>query len=168
MVGSLIGRWELKGQVGTLPLRQEVSAGWSLGGRYVEARFRSLAGQAPYEAVIYLAALPAEEGYVMHQLDSRDVALEGAVARGRRVKDSLRFTLPGAEGQAHYTWHYAAGEDTWRLEHSREQDGQATLLSTAEMKRLAWLYSRPAGGAGCKLTGILYNKPYTKTYLTKL
>jgi hypothetical protein len=137
---KLVGRWELTGQMGEIPLQQSVEARWTLGGLFVEMYFRSTLaaqeGRLPYEAVYYIGYHEGNEVYVMHLLDTFGVGVACIVGVGKREGDRIPFVFEyeGGPFTNTFIWQGAAG--SWSFEQSFLKDGQRQTFANERMVRV--------------------------------
>ena len=137
----LVGQWLLTGKMGEVPLRQEVSARWTLGGNFLWIYFKSIAPEdnptASYEAVYHLGFNEDEQLFVMHLLDTTEVPTECAMGLGRREGNSIPFLFE--YGQTPFTntftWHPDRG--IWSFLQSYEEDGRQKIFAEKEMARVS-------------------------------
>lgn len=137
-LSHLVGRWELEGLMGDIPLRQSVEGKWVLGGLFIELYFNSTVpapeGQKLYEAIYYIGYNEKHDRYVMHLLDTTAVALPYIVGIGEREDNSIRFVFDSDSPFTNrFTWNPAQKE--WRFELTHVRDGQLRNFATKRMIR---------------------------------
>jgi len=137
----LVGQWLLTGKMGEVPLRQEVSAGRTLGGKFLRLYFKSVTPAdnptAAYEAVYYLGFNEREQMYVMYLLDTTEVPTACVPGLGRREGNAIPFLF--AYGDTEFsntlTWH--PDRDTWTFRQTYEEAGETRNFAEKEMIRVS-------------------------------
>ncbi len=136
---KLMGKWELSGNMGAVPLKQSVEAKWILGELFVQMYFASTLpppeGQKPYEAIYHIGYNAKDDRYVLHLLDTFGVALVSIPGIGQREGNSIPFVFAYATGPFTNRFVYDAAADSWTFEQSQIRDGQAHTFATKRMTR---------------------------------
>lgn len=139
-LNNLVGSWELTGQMGETPLRQNVECRWSLGGLYVEMRFKSTLpasqDQLPYEAVYFIGYNPVSDRYVMHLLDTSGVPLICTVGIGLQEANAIPFVFEYEGGPFTNRFVWDSQNQIWRFELTFLQDGQERVFAVKAMRRV--------------------------------
>jgi hypothetical protein len=137
LLDRLAGTWDLRGEMGALPLHQRVEAAWTLRGRFLEMRCVELEG-APYEAV-YLVGRGESGPYVLILADSTGVYAEpeSIVGLGDRDGDAVEFAF-GPAGRPHFLNRFEWADEGWthRLE-SVGAGGERTPFALKRLTRVA-------------------------------
>jgi Protein of unknown function (DUF1579) len=134
----MVGSWELTGQMGSVPLRQAVSARWVLGDRFVQVsctQTDAAAGTTPYQALYHIGYDQAADRFAMHLLDSTGVASECPVGLGRREGQTVDFVFAYASGPFHNRFSHDPDEDVWTHELVDMAGGAARPFATKRLTR---------------------------------
>lgn len=138
-LNQLVGEWELTGQMDDTPLRQNVTARWTLGGLFVEMYFQSTlpapAGQKPYEAVYYLGYNTDEDLFVLHLLDTFGVGMTCVPGYGKREGHVLPFVFEYRAGPFINKFIRAEAEDAWSFEQYYFENDQWQAFAKKHMTR---------------------------------
>ena len=135
----LVGQWDLTGQMGTTPLQQVVSAGWTLEGRFVELHFASTLpaseSQPPYQAVYFIGYDEQDDTYVLHLLDTFGAGYSRVIGLGKRDGDTIPFVFQYADGPFTNRFIWESTTQSWVFELTYEQAGQVHAFATKRMTR---------------------------------
>jgi hypothetical protein len=138
-LAHLIGSWDLHGQMGETPLRQQVECRWTLGGLFVEVSCKSVLdeppGVAPYEAVYHIGYNAEHDRFAMHLLDTMGVALTCAVGVGKREGNAIPFVFDYHSGPFTNRFIWNEEDDSWLMELTESKGDQRELFATKKMTR---------------------------------
>jgi hypothetical protein len=138
-LGRLIGSWDLHGQMGETPLRQQVECRWTLGGLFVEVYCASVLdeppGARPYEAVYHIGYNAEHDRFAMHLLDTTGVALTCAVGVGKREGAAIPFVFDYHSGPFTNRFVWNEDDDSWLMELTASKGEQTELFATKKMTR---------------------------------
>ena len=138
LLEKLVGEWELTGEMGDVPLHQEVSAQWVLGHLFIEMRFRSTL-PAPdgtlYEAIYHIGYNAPADSFVLHLLDTSGVATTCTVGVGRREGSGVPFVFNYASGPFTNRFIYDADTDGWIMQLSSVENGRVVQFALKRMVR---------------------------------
>jgi hypothetical protein len=139
LLAHLIGSWDLQGQMGETPLRQDVECRWMLGGLFIEVHCTSVlaepAGARPYEAVYHIGYNADHDRFAMHLLDTTGVALTCAVGVGQREGNAISFVFDYASGPFTNRFVWDERHDSWLMELTASHGEQRELFATKMMTR---------------------------------
>lgn len=140
-LSNLVGQWLLTGQMGAVGLRQEVTAAWTLGGKFLRVYFNSVAPAdnptADYEAVYHIGFNEREQLYVMHLLDTTEVPTACVVGLGRRNGNRLPFLFAYGDTPFTNTFIWLPQQGSWRFLQTYEENGRTHTFAEKEMTRLS-------------------------------
>lgn len=140
-LNGLVGKWLLTGMMGDVPLRQRVSADWTLGKKYLRMYCKSVTRKDnptwDYEAVYHIGYSESEDLFVFHLLDTTDVPIECVVGTGRREGNGISFLFRYGDSRFNNTLTHLAGQDEWRFLQTYEEDGEIHTFATKEMRRIS-------------------------------
>jgi hypothetical protein len=138
-LAHLIGSWDLQGQMGETPLRQQVECRWTLGGLFVEVYCASVLdeppGSPPYEAIYYIGYNANHDRFAMHLLDTTGVALTCAVGIGQREGNIIPFVFDYHSGPFTNRLVWNEEDDSWLMELTASKGEQRELFATKRMTR---------------------------------
>ncbi len=140
LLERMVGSWELRGDMGSIPLHQRVEAEWALGGRYVEMRCTQIGAPpdaTPYEAVYHIGYQPSSGRMVMHLLDSTGVAAERSVGTGVPEAEGVTFTFAYAGGPFTNRFAYDAARDSWSHQLTATRAGRPAPFATKRLTRVS-------------------------------
>lgn len=120
LLDGLVGRWDLEGTMGSVPLRHCVEARWALDGRFLEIltwdRDRSTAGRRPYDSRALIGWNRERRAWVNILLDSFGVPGSGNfLGYGAAEADSIAFRFDYPDGPFFTTYHRQPGA-AWRIQ----------------------------------------------------
>jgi hypothetical protein len=134
---SLVGDWEMKGEVKEKKVEYSFEAKYVLHDKLLLMKMKDLAEPSPYEADVYIGLDTARSCYVTFWLDNFGVDSGMTVlAYGKRYGDTLfiPFDFPGAPFRD--TFSYDRTNDTWRfLLEDGDKEGKWTTFAYYELKR---------------------------------
>ena len=138
-LAHLIGSWDLRGQMGETPLRQQVECRWTLGGLFVEVYCASVLdeppGSPPYEAIYLIGYNVDHDRFAMHLLDTTGVALTCAVGIGKREGNVIPFVFDYHSGPFTNRLVWNEEDDSWLMELTASKGEQRELFATKRMTR---------------------------------
>jgi hypothetical protein len=138
-LAHLIGSWDLEGQMGETPLRQQVECRWTLGGLFVEVYCKSVLEEPPgvraYEAVYHIGYNAEHDRFAMRLLDTTGVALTCAVGVGKREGSAIPFVFDYHSGPFTNRFLWNEEEDSWLMELTASNGEQSELFATKKMTR---------------------------------
>lgn len=115
LLGRLVGRWTLTGQVQGDSVTYEMTGTRELGGRFVVLRMKDVAVPSQYEAHVYLGADSASAQVLVHWIDVFGAGSSVPHGIGRARGDTLAFTFAYASGNFRDTFTYDRRTDRWRF-----------------------------------------------------
>lgn len=137
---NLRGQWLLTGQMGAVPLRQRVSARWTLSGKFLWLYFKSEteAGNPTngYEAVYHLGYNQRTGMFMLYLLDTTEVPLDCVVGRGLRAGNRIPFLFEYPEAPFYNTFIWLPEQNRWRMEQTYEEAGELKTFAVKELRRL--------------------------------
>jgi hypothetical protein len=138
-LSRMVGSWDLTGEMGNVPLRQEVEARWVLGNRYVEMRCRSVLpsdpGMQPYEAIYLIGHHAASAQYVLHLFDTFGVALHPVPGIGVQEGNSIPFIFAYDQGPFLNRFTWDSEMDTWEHELVDQSEESPRLFARKRLRR---------------------------------
>ena len=138
-LAHLIGSWDLQGQMGETPLRQQVECRWTLGGLFVEVYCTSALAEppssTPYEAVYHIGYSAEHDRYAMHLLDTTGVALTCAVGVGKREGNAVPFIFDYHSGPFTNRFVWNEEDDSWLMQLTASHGEQSERFATKIMTR---------------------------------
>ncbi len=140
-LSHLVGQWILTGNMGEVALRQEVTARWIPGDKFLWIYFKLDTPEgnptSDYEAVYHLGFNEADQIYIMHLLDTTEVPNECVVGRGRRQGDSIPFLFDYGSTRFLYVFSWHPDRDSWSFRQTYEKDGETKESATKELTRVS-------------------------------
>jgi hypothetical protein len=138
----LIGKWVLRGVIGGSETTHDVVFDWVLGHQYVRfhevSREKNAAGQAEYEAIVFIGWDQSSGQYACLWLDSTGgggLAAQ-AIGHGRRSGDEIAFLFKGGDGSVFHTaFAYAPGTDSWQWRMDGEENGKPQPFARVKLTR---------------------------------
>lgn len=137
-LAALVGDWQLTGSMSSVELRQEVTARWALGSRFVRIDCLSTLPAEDgslYEATYFIGHNETEDVLVMHLLDSLGVATDCPVGVGRLEGSSVEFVFDYASGPFVNRFSYSSSDDSWRHDLFSLGSGSAETFATKHLQR---------------------------------
>lgn len=115
LLGRLVGRWTLRGQVQGDSVTYEMTGTRELGGRFVVLKMKDAAVPSQYEAHVYLGADSASAQLLVHWMDVFGAGWSVPHGIGRARGDTLLFTFAYASGNFRDTFTYDRRSDRWHF-----------------------------------------------------
>lgn len=138
-LNNLIGQWLLTGHMGEVELRQEITARWVLGNRYLEMVCKSITDESnptsDYEAVYHIGFNETERIFVMHLLDTTEVPINCIVGLGRRQGNSIPFQFAYSKGEFLNSFTWNPEQESWSFQQTYEEGGETKTFATKQMTR---------------------------------
>ena len=130
LLDRMVGTWVLRGTIAGAETTHDVVAEWVLNHQYVRlhevSREKDAAGRPAYEAIVFLGADKAANGYACLWLDSTGGGGLNAQAIGhaKRGGNEIALVFRGADGSVfHTTFAYDRAADAWRWLMDAEEGG---------------------------------------------
>ena len=143
---NLVGDWELTGKMGDTPLRQHVSAVWTLGGLFLRVHCRSTLptphGQPPYEALYLIGHNEADDVYVLNLFDTFGVARRPVPGVGRQEGNSVPFVFEYDQGPWTNRFTWFPEKKSWTNEITYFKDDELRTFATKLLTPSAGSYER--------------------------
>lgn len=156
LLDNLAGSWSVRGTIQGQPAEQRLSAAWVLNHQFMRLEFEQVgavpAGEARYEAHVYLGFDNTSERYVAHWIDVFGGRYGSTLGYGTRTGDSitLRFEYPDGPFENTFTWRPATKSWQFTL---RGKQPTGAWMSFADLTAAA--VAGPAPGAAVPVTGAL-------------
>ena len=115
LLGRLVGRWQMRGQARGKPVAYDATGARTLGGRFVELHMSGSAGNAPYEARVFIGADTAPSRIDVHWMDTWGAAFSVPAATGYARRDTLRFEFLYSDGPFRDTFVWLPAERAWHM-----------------------------------------------------
>ncbi|HEY0777734.1 MAG TPA: hypothetical protein VGD56_07185 [Gemmatirosa sp.] len=159
LLDRFAGRWVLTGTIAGKPTTHDVTAEWVLGHQYLRihevARERTAAGEAAYQADIYVGSDPKTQEYTCVWLDNTpggvDAQSLGRAPAGTARGDSVPFVFRYDDGsRMHTTFAYDRAHDAWAWRLDAEPAGKPEVrrpFARVTLTRVPAPASAPAGAA---------------------
>lgn len=142
LLDHMVGTWVLKGTIAGKQTTHDVKCGWVLGHQYVRfrevSREKNAAGQAEYEAIVFIGWDTALGQYACLWLDnSGGGGLTGqAIGHARRGGDEIAFLFRGQDGSLfHTTFAYNKSGDAWEWRMDGEKGGKRQPFARVKLTR---------------------------------
>ena len=137
LLGHLLGRWRMSGEVRGRPATYALEATRVLQGRFVELHMEDVHRPAAYEARVFVGADTAAGRVIAHWLDNFGAAYSIPAATGEVRGDTLLLAFAYAGGAFRDTFVYDRGGDRWqfRLEAADSAGGWRPFASYEVRRR---------------------------------
>lgn len=141
LLARMTGKWVLKGKIAGHETTHDIDAYWVLGHQYIQmhekSREKDAAGNAMYEAIVFIGADPATGGFAILWLDTTGGGglIGDGIGHGTRSVDEIAFMFKPPDGVFHTTFVYDQGTDTWKWIMDNEADGRLKPFARVTLKR---------------------------------
>jgi hypothetical protein len=142
LLDHMVGTWVLQGTIEGRETKHDIASEWVLGHQYVRfhevSREKNAAGQAEYEAIVFIGWDQALGQYACLWLDNTGGGgLTGqAIGHARRSGDEIAFLFKGSDGSVfHTTFAYAPGTDSWQWRMDGEENGKPQPFARVKLTR---------------------------------
>jgi hypothetical protein len=142
LLDHLAGTWVLRGTIAGGETTHDISCEWVLGHQYVRiqevSREKNAAGQAEYEAIVFIGWDQALGQYACLWLDNTGGGgLTGqAIGHAQRGGDEIAFLFKGQDGSIfHNTFTYSRDSDTWEWRMDGEEGGKLQPFARVKLTR---------------------------------
>jgi hypothetical protein len=116
LLGRLVGKWTLNGEVRGKPARYRLDGAWILQHRYVELHMTDvLHTPAEYEARVIIGPDTLAGHLIAHWIDNTGAAYSVPPATGQVSGDSLTLDFPYPSGAFKDTFVYDSRKDSWTI-----------------------------------------------------
>jgi hypothetical protein len=142
LLEHLVGTWVLRGTIEGKETTHDIAAEWVLGHQYMRfsevSREKNAAGQAEYEAIVFIGWDQALSQYACLWLDNTGGGgLAGqAIGHAKRGGDEIAFLFKGQDGSVfHTTFAYKKGNDSWQWRMDGEAGGKLHSFARVKLTR---------------------------------
>ena len=116
LLERLVGRWMVKGVVGSHAVQYQMDGRWTLQHRYVELHMQDVKHRpAQYEARVFIGADTVPDHVLAHWIDIFGAAYSVPPATGVIRGDSLMLDFPYPTGAFHDSFVLDRAHKTWRI-----------------------------------------------------
>jgi hypothetical protein len=134
LLEQLTGAWMVTGTVREQPVREFLTANWTLDHQFLRIHRKQIDG--PYESLMYIGYDRLSERYVAHLLDTFGARGSETLGYGIRSGSQIEFVFEYPSGPYHYTLKWDPGDKTWKwVLESKNRQGQWTVFSTQILHR---------------------------------
>jgi hypothetical protein len=139
LLERMVGDWDLRGEMGDVPLHQSVEARWVLGETFVSMYCASLLPpsdvQKRYEALYHIGYNGEHDLFVMHLLDTFGVSVHPVPGIGNREGDSIPFVFQYEPGPFTNTFSWDETAGTWTHHLVSHAGGTPETFATKHLTR---------------------------------
>ncbi len=142
LLDQFVGTWVLQGMIDGKETTHDIVAEWVLGHQYVRfhevSREKNAAGQAEYEAIVFIGWDQALGRYACLWLDNTGGGgLTGqAIGHAGRLGDAIAFFFKGSDGSIfHTTFAYNRDSDAWEWRMDGEEGGKLQPFARVKLTR---------------------------------
>ncbi len=142
LLDHLAGTWVLRGTIDGKETTHDVACEWVLGHQYMRiqevSREKNAAGQAEYEAIVFIGWDQALDEYACLWLDNTGGGgLVGqAIGHAGRGGDAIPFRFMGANGNAFLnTFTYSKESDAWEWRMESEAGGKRQPFALVKLTK---------------------------------
>ncbi len=142
LLDHLAGEWVLRGTIAGKETTHDVACDWVLGHQYMRlqevSREKNAAGQAEYEAIVFIGWDQALGEYACLWLDNTGGGgLVGqAIGHAGRGGDAIAFQFKGADGSVfHNTFTYGKENGAWEWRMEGEAGGKLQPFALVKLTR---------------------------------
>ncbi len=142
LLDHMVGTWVLQGTIAGKKTTHDIVSEWVLGHQYVRfheiSREKNAAGQAEYEAIVFIGWDQTLGQYACLWLDSTGGGgLTGqAIGHAGRGGDAIAFLFKGSDGSIfHTTFTYSKDSDTWEWGMDGEESGKLQPFARVKLTR---------------------------------
>jgi hypothetical protein len=116
LLDRLVGRWTVRGVVGSQPAQYQMDGTWTLQHRYVELHMQDVKHRPPeYEARVFIGADTVPGHVLAHWMDIFGAAYSVPPATGLVHGDSLLLDFPYPTGTFHDSFVLDRAHKTWKI-----------------------------------------------------
>lgn len=142
LLDHFVGTWVLQGTIAGRETKHDIVCEWVLGHQYVRfhevSREKNAAGQAEYEAIVFIGWDQETSQYACLWLDSTGGGGLSAQAIGhaRRGGDEIAFLFKGKDGSIfHTTFAYSKDTGTWQWLMDGEEGGKLRPFARVKLTK---------------------------------
>jgi hypothetical protein len=142
LLDHLVGTWVLRGTIAEGETTHDIACEWALGHQYVSfnevSREKNAAGQAEYEAIVFIGWDQALGQYACLWLDNTGGGgLTGqAIGHAKRDGDAIPFRFMGANGSVFLnTFRYSKESDAWEWRMEGEENGKMQPFALVKLTK---------------------------------
>jgi len=142
LLDHLVGTWVLQGTIDGRETTHDIAAEWVLGHQYMRitevSREKNAAGQAEYEAIVFIGRDQALGQYACLWLDNTGGnGLTGqAIGHARRGGSEIAFIFKGQDGSNfHNAFSYSKESDSWEWRMEGEAGGKLQPFARVKLTR---------------------------------
>jgi hypothetical protein len=150
LLDSLVGRWNVTGQIAGESIRHFCEADWVLNHQFLKVHFIDVEPRKPqdqrdkkehqhppYEALVFVGYDNMSERYVVHWLDIFGGRFSESLGFGERENnESIKFVFEYPSGPLHNTFTRNAEKDRWSvLIEQKDEKGKWSVFASEVLER---------------------------------